>query len=440
MAETCLIYLRYFSENDIIFTEENITSYPFARLSALIWVDFYREVQASSELVDKTRLNRLVMEIFSCPTATLNWLKFANPDKIGEDADFDAEISQVKPAIYYAAHLGFPEIVKSLLQQGNPINIVVGPPFGTPLVVASAMGRKDVVSLLLDNSANPSLSGYFFYGTPLAAAIQYGEHGIVDMLLAKKGVDVNGRRHPPMEATVEVLEKVEEYELLRYISEDKKSQYNGRRIEIGAELIKLVETVNTEDWGDTHFKCLYGSNAINDANLEKRQKHSTDSDGEKPNSAITDNLNKTHNPEDFLLRVNAAWERIVRSAESMIYIAAKDDTLHILDILLAAGADPNLRGGSYGTALQRACAYDDSEDVLEILLKNGARTDIYGGFGGSPLHVACIYGNTRTVRILISAGADVNRLGKLSLATTCSLRAELDSRCTMVFSIIRCIR
>lgn len=64
MAETCLIYLRYLSKNVITFTEDNITSYPSARLCAMIWDNFYREVLASSERVDMARLNGWVMKMF----------------------------------------------------------------------------------------------------------------------------------------------------------------------------------------------------------------------------------------------------------------------------------------------------------------------------------------------------------------------------------------
>ena len=161
MAETCLVYLRHFSENSITLTEANIESYPFARVSAVIWIEFYQEIVASSEQIDMARLDGMIMQLFTSATETLNWTRLFDPDKSRNGFGFDAITSKVNPAIYYAARLGSPNIVRRLIQEGHPIDEVVGPPFGTPLVAASAMGWKDVVSLLLDGGANPNLSGYF---------------------------------------------------------------------------------------------------------------------------------------------------------------------------------------------------------------------------------------------------------------------------------------
>ena len=115
MAETCLVYLRHFSENAITLTEANIEDYPFARVCAVIWNKFYQEVVKSDEKVDIARLDGMVMELFTSPTATLNWIRLFNPDKTGDGPGFDAAISEVKPAIYYAARLGSPNIVRHLI-------------------------------------------------------------------------------------------------------------------------------------------------------------------------------------------------------------------------------------------------------------------------------------------------------------------------------------
>ena len=437
MAETCLVYLRYFSERGIILTEDNIASYPFAQQCALIWDVLYRELMVSPEQVDMARVNGLVMELFSCPRATLNWLKLNNPDQVMFDwlklvclnmdrsvVGFDAELSHVKPAIYYAAHLGFVEIVKSLIQKEKTLDQIVGPPFGTLLVAASARGRTDVVSLLLDSGADPNLSGYFYYGTPLAAAIEFGRFETVELLLEREGIDVSGKLHPPMQTTNKVLEMVDEYRYLRRMmwrgtNRVKNKERECRCMEIGTELIKLAETANSKDYDDEYFEDRYGRNEIISASLEERPNKSPQFAevrvGEKTNCAIPVDPDKSHNPEDYLFRADAALEQIERSTQGMIYIAAEHDTQDILEILLAAGADPNVRGGLYGTALEKACHDDLCEDVVKILLKNGARANVYGGVCGSSLHAACAYGSIRVIESIISAGADVNRLGKPSL-------------------------
>ena len=456
MAETCLIYLRHFSVNDITLTEENIASYPFARSCAFLWHIFYQKMLESREQLDMTRLNDLIIEMFSSPTATLKWVRLANPEmvelkwlrQIDPDTSshyfaFGPEISQVKPAIYYAALLGLPDIIKRLIQEGNPLDQVVGPPFGTPLVAASAEGLTDVISLLLDSGADPNLSGCFRIGTPLAAAICKDEYAAVELLLSREGVDVNGRRHPPLKATNGLFEKGEEY---RYLRTTLQKNMNGpmdqkgqkKFIEIGTELIKIVESI--EDWSNNNSEGRYCSNEIERASSEQRSNHLTrlPSTGVRENidDVISDELDLMHCSLDFRDCADDAWQKIEESSESMAYIAAENSRLDILKIVLEAGADPNSRGGFYGTALQKACAHDGNEAVIQTLLKNGARTDVYGGWYGSPLIAACRRGSFRTVEILIKASADLNRLGKVDILACLSLRTDFSCRCTMVLSVI----
>ena len=453
MAETCLIYLRHFSTNDIILTKDITSSYPFVLLCAY-WDNFYREVLASSEQVDMARLHGLVIKLLSSPTATLNWLKIFDPDgpllrrlkvicpnDAREGLDFDTEISQVKPAIYYAVRLGLPDIIVSLIQTGSKIDELVGPPFGTPLVAASVNGATEVVSLLLGKGADPNLSGYFYYGTPLAAAIEFGGLQTVKILLGREGIDVNGKRHPPMEATNEILEKVEEYQYLRATAKEFEDlpgnkERGNRYIEIGIELMKFAET--TEAWGNDCCEISHGSNEINYASFEgelDNLSHLLDV-GARGGFGCSDNAGIMNYSQSFVKRADAAVQRVDRSNQSMVYIAAEEDSLDVLKTLLAAGADPNIRGGSCGTALQKACVVDKGNKVVEILLDNGARTDIYGGYYGSPLIAACRRGSSRMVESLLRAGADVNRLGKLSTSPTWSLPAHLGFRCTIVFPVI----
>ncbi len=387
MAETCLIYLRHFSDKDITLTEDNIASYPFARLCASVWDDLYREVLASSEQVDMTRLNGLVMHLFSSTTATLKWIRLSNPDVRDREDDFDAAISEVKPAMYYAAQLGLPDIAQNLIRCGNQIDEVVESRFGTPLTAASAMGRTDVVSLLLDSGADADLSGDFDYGTPLAAATTCGNLEIVKLLLGRGGVDINGRRYPPLKITEEVLETVEEWRKLQtgIISDVSKYNHKERRKrcqEIGTKLIDLGAWI-----GFTQ---------------------STNAEGqEKMTGGIPEDLEETQY-RLFVDCASYAWHTVMRSSESMVYIAVESGNLNILEMLLAAGADPNIQGGYYGTALQYACHWRISENTVETLLNHGARTDLYGRYIGSPLNAACASGNIRNVQSLITAGADVN--------------------------------
>ena len=182
MAETCLIYLRYFPDKGIILTEDNIASYPSARLCAMIWIDFYHEVLACDEVVNMSLLNDLVIELFTSPKATLNWIRLCDPDRRHEGMTFEATIANVKPAVYYAARLGLPDVVEHLIQEGHPIEFSVRSLFETPLIAASAMGWAEVVSILLKSGADPNQPGK--YRNALEAAVVRGSESITRMLLS----------------------------------------------------------------------------------------------------------------------------------------------------------------------------------------------------------------------------------------------------------------
>ena len=156
MAETCLVYLNYISENDITLTRHNIWHYPFARLSAVIWNDLYQEIRVSHEQVDMTRLNSLIMKLFTSPTGMLNWIRLFDPELNEEGINFDVTISEIEPTLYYAALLGLPDIVTLLLDAGGDIN-QMGEATGTALYVAFEDHDWEIVVQLLARGANPNV-------------------------------------------------------------------------------------------------------------------------------------------------------------------------------------------------------------------------------------------------------------------------------------------
>ncbi|KAI5845888.1 hypothetical protein DFP73DRAFT_594082 [Morchella snyderi] len=98
---------------------------------------------------------------------------------------------------------------------------------------------------------------------------------------------------------------------------------------------------------------------------------------------------------------------------------------NILRLLLRDGADPNVCGGPYGTALQAASYYYQSKECIELLLDCGAHVNMQGGPFGNALQASCAYrtynrsvsgvidqrGREGITQCLIERGADVNLLG-----------------------------
>ncbi|KAF7293983.1 hypothetical protein MKEN_01462100 [Mycena kentingensis (nom. inval.)] len=85
-------------------------------------------------------------------------------------------------------------------------------------------------------------------------------------------------------------------------------------------------------------------------------------------------------------------------------------SLDIVQALIAAGADVNLQGGKYSTALQ-AAAFAGALDIVQALIAARADVNLQGGKYGTALQAAAFAGSLDIVQALISARADVNLQG-----------------------------
>jgi ankyrin repeat protein len=95
-------------------------------------------------------------------------------------------------------------------------------------------------------------------------------------------------------------------------------------------------------------------------------------------------------------------------------------------LLLEAGADPNGTGDANQTVAFKLAANDVdnpkdlpveiANELLEKLLKAGANPDWLDKFGGTPLEDALIRTNPPAIKLLLQAGADVNRIFKRGTA------------------------
>lgn len=88
-----------------------------------------------------------------------------------------------------------------------------------------------------------------------------------------------------------------------------------------------------------------------------------------------------------------------------------------VQLLLEKGADINLAGGNYGSALG-AASYGDRQKIVQLLLEKGANISLAGGIFGSALAAASAskWGQPLdTVHILLNNGADVKTQGNCAL-------------------------
>ena len=82
----------------------------------------------------------------------------------------------------------------------------------------------------------------------------------------------------------------------------------------------------------------------------------------------------------------------------------------LVNLLMELGADVNVCGGMYGTALSQA-AYKGSSTLTEMLLENKADPNITGGCFNTPVQAAYRHGYYIVLNTLMEYGASVNQLG-----------------------------
>jgi hypothetical protein len=249
MAITCITYLSFRTFGSIIENpeerERRTSKYPLYRYSMHYWG--YH-----------ARLGSVYKE-------TLSFLeKSTHVEAIGQillDWNFLGTMDEVAPrgatALHLAAYAGLYDVVQALSKKGN-----VGEEFNveyTPLALAVVGGHTDVVRLLLENGANPSVRHPANWGNPMCNAAVRGFNDII-ILLHKAGIDINmgagsSNRTPLMHAAEYGREHT--VELLLELGADTEAESHGWKaltyaVRGGHEgIVRLLLTrgtlINTDD-------------------------------------------------------------------------------------------------------------------------------------------------------------------------------------------------
>jgi hypothetical protein len=94
-------------------------------------------------------------------------------------------------------------------------------------------------------------------------------------------------------------------------------------------------------------------------------------------------------------------------ASCPLFEAAVSGHTRITRMLLAAGADVNVRVGPGYTPLYNA-AYQGHSEVVKLLIQSGAEVNIMTDYNFSPLYIAAQEGHHNCVKLLLSEGAEAD--------------------------------
>ncbi|MFC1757482.1 ankyrin repeat domain-containing protein [Planctomycetota bacterium] len=116
--------------------------------------------------------------------------------------------------------------------------------------------------------------------------------------------------------------------------------------------------------------------------------------------------------------------------DTPLMTAIAGDNSELVEFLLKLNADPNVEADDGYTCLLTAIESDAEESaaVVQLLLAAGADIHGIGTNGWTPLHMAAARGHVEKCRLLINAGADVNRRKEIDASETPLMEAAFSGQ------------
>jgi len=232
-----------------------------------------------------------------------------------------------KNPLFYAVRNDLTEQVKQALEEEglNPNEARLQDGL-TPLHVAVGKGNDDIVALLLDHGADPSLT-QGQGGTALHMAVDAGHVPIVRRLLKHEGVDVNARNRWGRTPLMDVLVSTQ------IVDEATRTEILNLLLDAGADV-----NVQSND----------GSTALHAAAWTNRRE------------AV-----------EILLARGAATDKRQTSGAHPLHLAAQGGHLGIVELLLASGAEVNATTNEGVTPFQYAASKQHEETARYLQAQGG---------------------------------------------------------------------
>ena len=340
-----------------------------------------------------------------------------------------------------AVREGHADVVKALLDAKANIHKTTSMRKTTLLHVAAKNGHADVVKLLLDAGADVNKGEKWLSSQdyPLDKAVR-NDHADVVKVLLEAGADLSlndkyGNKHllnAAKEGHGDLVKVLLEAGVGPYRMEVKEEssrrrfrfeRFNNKEsdaVRLLLDVAKIGRTdvlkallmagVNAGRKGEKRTTTVNYSDTNDDAVL----KYLVDS----AKSSHPSNVGILHGMADlgradvvkYLTNagvdVNARVGHYNKYEKTLLHKAVVKGHVEVVKMLIEAGANLDLSGGSTSPLLQ--AANEGQIDIVKLLIDAGANINIIYRFGGTPLHYAINKGHVEVAKMLIEAGANVN--------------------------------
>ncbi|XP_064644080.1 ankyrin repeat domain-containing protein 50-like [Lineus longissimus] len=254
------------------------------------------------------------------------------------------------------------------------------------LIIASIIGDKEVVDLLMKAGANIECK-YNGGNTPIIIASINGHQEVV-VILIKAGANIehtNDEGRTPI-GCVSIKGHKEVVDLLIKAGANIECKYNGGNTPI------IIASINGhQEVVDLLIKA--------GANIEH-----TNDEGRTPIGCVSIKGHKE--VVDLLIKAGANIECKDNGGCTPIIIASIRGHQEVVDLLIKAGADIECKENGGNTPIIIASILGQKE-VVNLLIKAGANIECKDNGGNTPIIIASTNGHKEVVDLLIKAGADI---------------------------------